>query len=404
MYDTIIIGARCAGAATALLLSQQGHKVLLVDRAAVGSDIPHGHFVHRGGTAKLQAWGVLDKLDCPLVTTVVMGMGEGEPLTGTDLYFGDVPFGVGPRRRVLDKLLVETAVAAGVELRDQVVVEDFRCDGDQIRGIQARDLRSGQRFREQAPMTIGVDGRHSRLARTVDAPMFETVPPLLCYYFSYWSGIDYGALEVHSKNQRVIFAFPTNDNLFAIFVAWPVAMFQQVRSDIESHYMAVLDRAPALAERARAGKREEPFYGTADLPNYFRKPYGPGWALVGDAGHHKDPYMALGVADAFRDAELVAEAVHEGLTGCQPFDAALANYETQRNELAMPLYRENIARASFAPPPPEVAQIRNALLANQDQADTNAFLSAALGLTPPESFFNPANVGRIMQKAAVVTA
>ncbi|MCA9955819.1 MAG: hypothetical protein KC434_13915, partial [Anaerolineales bacterium] len=243
-------------------------------------------------------------------------------------------------------------------------------------------------------------GRNSKLAQAVNAPTYETVPPVSCYYFSYWSGVPMEELQLHVGADFVIFAFPTNDNLLALFVAWPIERFAEVRRDIETAFMSVIDQVPTLAAQVRAGERVEKFYGTADLPNYFRKPYGPGWALVGDAGHHKDPFMALGIADALRDAELVAQAVHEGLVGKRPFAEALAEFEQKRNETSLPLYQENLARATFTPPPPEQRQIRQALVDNGNQADTNAFYKAVLGLAPPETFFNPENIGRILHQAA----
>ena len=165
--------------------------------------------------------------------------------------------------------------------------------------------------------------------------------------------------------------------------------------------MATLDQVPELAALVRAGRRTERFYGTADLPNFFRKPYGPGWALVGDAGHHKDPFLALGIADALRDAELVTQAVHEGLAGARSLEAALAEFELRRNETSIPLYRENLEKAKFSPPPPEVRQMQHALLVNSDQEDINHFFKVNLGLLPPESFFNPQNVDRILKNAAM---
>ncbi len=402
MYDVIVIGARCAGASTALLLARKGHKVLLIDRAVIPSDIPQGHFIYRGGTQRLHKWGILDQIEasgCPLVTKAVTTMG-GVALQGEDLYGDGVPFGCAPRRAVLDKILVDTAVAAGAELRDQCVVEEFLSDGDQITGIKGRDLRTGKRFNEVAHMIIGADGRHSRLAQTVHAPMYEEVPSVSCYYFSYWSGIQNDRLEVQIGKRQIIFAFPTNDNLLAVFIGRPIEQFHAIRSDIEGHFMQTLDLAPELAAQLRDGKREERFYGTADLPNFFRKPYGAGWALVGDAGHHKDPYMALGIADALRDAELVADAVHEGLSGTRPLADALAAYEQKRNESSRPLYYENLSRARFTPPPLEFMQVRTAVHQNQNQADINHFTQANLGLVPMKSFFNPENVGRIMAETA----
>jgi flavin-dependent dehydrogenase len=117
--------------------------------------------------------------------------------------------------------------------------------------------------------------------------------------------------------------------------------------------------------RVRAGKREERWYGTADLPNFFRRPYGPGWALVGDAGFHKDPILAQGISDAFRDAELLANAIDAGFAGQAPLEEALRDYEQRRNDVALPGYEQNCAAASFMPPPPAIMAQRAATRAAQ---------------------------------------
>jgi flavin-dependent dehydrogenase len=101
----------------------------------------------------------------------------------------------------------------------------------------------------------------------------------------------------------------------------------------------MMDRVPEIAAKVKAGKREEPYLGTADQPNYFRQPYGPGWALVGDAGYHRDFITGLGINDAFRDTELLVEAVDEGFSGKRPMEEAMADYEAKRNDFALPLYR-----------------------------------------------------------------
>jgi 2-polyprenyl-6-methoxyphenol hydroxylase-like FAD-dependent oxidoreductase len=158
--------------------------------------------------------------------------------------------------------------------------------------------------------------------------------------------------------------------------------------------MQALDLVPSLAERVHGGKRSERFVGTGDLPFFFRKPYGPGWALVGDAGYHKDPLTAQGSADAFRDAELLAEAVDAGLSGGRPLEAALADYERQRNEAALPLYEFTYQLAGLQPPPPEMQQLFGALRHNQEQTDR--FFGIIAGTTPLHEFFGPENLGRIM--------
>jgi flavin-dependent dehydrogenase len=205
-------------------------------------------------------------------------------------------------------------------------------------------------------------------------------------------------LEIHARADRVIFAFPTNDGLFAVFVAWPIAEQRVVQADLGPQFMAAVDLVPHLAERVRGGRQEERFYGATNLPNFLRTPSGPGWALVGDAGCHKDPYLALGICDAFRDAELLADAVDAGLSGRQPLDVALADYERQRNEVTLPDYRMNLGLAQFAPPSPEMVHLHAALQGNQEEIDR--YMMVNEGLTPPEEFFNPENLRRIMAAAA----
>ncbi|HKE18719.1 MAG TPA: hypothetical protein VKB80_27770, partial [Kofleriaceae bacterium] len=210
-------------------------------------------------------------------------------------------------------------------------------------------------------------------------------------------GVPGRAIEIYTRRRRVIFAFPTSDGLFAVFVAWPAEELAAVRSDIETQLLAAVDEVPELAERVRGGRREERFRGATDLPNFLRRPYGPGWALVGDAGCHKDPFLALGCCDAFRDAELVTDALDAALSGRQPFDEAMAGYEERRNAATMADYRENLEFARFGAPPAEQVRLMAALRGNQEA--TNQLFLAREGMIPPESFFNPENLGRLMAAA-----
>jgi flavin-dependent dehydrogenase len=404
MYDAIVVGARCAGASTAMLLARKGFKVLLVDRARFPSDIPHGHFLHREGPRRLKRWGLLDKVvasNCPPVTTCISDFGDF-PLVAENLVLDGVAWGYGPRRRVFDKILADAAVAAGVELREGFTVERFFGDGEAISGICARESAGGSRVTERARMTIGADGRNSLLARTVDAPRYREAPAVLCYYFSYWSGVPCDGLEMYLRDRRMIFTFPTNDGQLAAFVGFPVEEFHRVRGDIPREFMQAIDLVPGLGERLRDGAREERFYGIRDLPNFFRRPYGPGWALVGDAGHHKDPFLALGMSDALRDAELLSEAIADGLSGSRPLDAALADYERRRNAATFEIYEENLRSAQFTPPPPELNRLRFALRGNPE--DTTRFWMARVGMIPSTDFFNPENLQRILARANLAGA
>jgi flavin-dependent dehydrogenase len=399
MYDVIIVGGRCAGAPLARLLAGGGAKVLLVDRATFPSDIPHGHFIHCQGPRRLKRWGLLDRVAavCPPISEQLVDLGDF-PLVSYDIALDGVAWGYGPRRRLLDKILLDAAMESGVEVREAVTVDEYLFDGDAVIGIRGRSS-SGGAVQETATLTVGADGRNSRLARAVRAPVYEDGPPLTCYYFSYWSGARTHPFELYQRTsaRRVIFAFKTSEDLFAVFVGAPLEELSDIRSDIEGHFMRAIDSVPEFSERLRAGTREERFYGSSDLPNFYRKPYGPGWALVGDAGCHKDPFMALGIADALRDADLLAAAILEGLGGRRPLQEALADYERVRNESSAVEYRQNLSAARFDPIPTEMLKIREAVRSNPPEATRLSMARA--GMIDPREFFNPATLQRLTGSA-----
>jgi flavin-dependent dehydrogenase len=400
MYDVIIVGARCAGSPLAMLLAKQGARVLLVDRATFPRDIPHGHFIHKHGPRRLRDWGVLEKVAArtPAVTNMIFDIGDF-PLLARNLVEDGVAWGYGPRRTTLDKILVDAAVDSGAELREGFTVDDyvFNDDGNVV-GIRGRG-QNGREVVERSTITIGADGRNSKLARTVQAPVYNYVPPILCYYFSYWSGVEAEDFELYVRDERqvVIFAFKTENDLFVIFVGVPMKELPQVRGDIEGNFMRALEIVPQFAERVQAGHREERFYGASDLPNFYRKPYGPGWALVGDAGLHKDPFLAIGICDALRDVELLANAIREGLAGERTMLEALARYERLRNDASALDYEENLAAARFTPPRPELLAIRAAVRNSPEEA--TRLIKARQGMIDRDGFFNPQNMQRLLGTA-----
>jgi flavin-dependent dehydrogenase len=356
-----------------MLLARRGYKVVVVDRAVFPSDSAKGHFIRSEGIAQLCRWGLLAKLqasDCPPVQKMTVDMGDF-PLTGyRPRRDGNAEF--GPRRYVLDKILVDAAVEAGAELRDGFSVLELVTDGDRVTGIRGRS-RHGTTVTERAPIVIGADGHHSMVAKTMGAASYNERPVLTCGYWSYWSGVHCDGMEMYLRDRpALLLAFPTNNGLTCVATQVPVANFQAFRSNIHDSFFSTLELVPDLAERVRAGNQEERFRGTADLSNFFRKPYGPGWALVGDAGYHKDPFTALGISDAFRDAELLAEAIDDGFSGRKPLDCALSHYEYKRNEAAIPGYEMTYAMASFTPMPQDLFRLR--ALARGDQAATDRLI------------------------------
>lgn len=395
MYDAIIVGARCAGASTALLLARKGYRVLLLDRAIFPSDTMSGHMIHLQGVARLKRWGLGDRLhelDTPPIRQILFDFGNGT-LRGEAPAIDNTTEGISPRRYLIDKMLVDAAVAAGVELREEFSVEELLFDGDAVVGVQGR-TRQGTIVTEYAHIVIGADGISSKIARLVDAPSYLTVDALTCNYYSYWSGVETEGMEMYARDGRFITAVPTNDDLTIVNVLWPQHQFHNFRSDVEENFLHTLDLAPGLAERVRAGRRVERFTGTAHTQNFLKRPYGPGWALVGDAGFHKDPITAQGMTDAFRDAELLATAINEGLSEGWLMEDALTGYEQRRNEAALPMYQFTCDLARLAPPTTEMRQLLTELLGNQE--DTNRFFGTLAGTVSLDEFFAPGNVERMV--------
>jgi 2-polyprenyl-6-methoxyphenol hydroxylase-like FAD-dependent oxidoreductase len=393
-YDVIVVGARCAGSPTAMLLARKGYDVLLLDRATFPSDTISTHLIHPPGVAALRRWGLLERLiatGCPAIEQYAFDMGPfviaGSP--GTE----ESPVAYAPRRTVLDTLLVEAASEAGVEVRTAFTVDDMIIEHGSVTGIRGHH-RGGTPVTERARVVVGADGLHSLVARAVAAEQYNERPPLEASYYSYWSGLPMnGAFEAYDRDDRIWAAWPTNDDLTLVIVGWPIAQFDANKTDIEGHYLRAFERAPAFHERILAARREERFLGAA-VPNFFRKPFGPGWALVGDAGYNKDFMTAQGITDGFRDAQLCAAALDEALSGARPFDVAMEAYQSTRDEHVLPMYEFTCQFASFTPPTPEMQQLFAAVHGHQQAMD--GFARVIGGVTSPAEFFSPDNVGRIL--------
>jgi len=359
MYDAIIVGARCAGAPTAMLLARAGQRVLLLEKAPRGADTLSTHYIHQSGVKYLADWGLLDRLaatGCPPIRKYTFDVGQ-LVLTGSPPAIGVVDAAYSPRRYVLDELLVEAAEEAGVEVRHGVTVRDI-------------DAESGRAAGERGRIIIGADGRNSIVARAAGAQLYNVRPTLTCAYYTYWTGVELDGVELYPRPGRMIVASPTHDGRVVTIVLWPQAEFAAVRTDIEGSFHAALALAPGLAERLRGGAQAERFRGTRLLPNHYRHASGPGWALVGDAGYHKDPILALGISDAFRDADLLARAI---------VDDDLESYGPRRDELSAHGFESTVQFAHLQPPPPEMLEPLRG-----DQAATDRFFGVIAGTVEPE--------------------
>jgi hypothetical protein len=262
-----VVGARCAGAPTAMLLGRKGYRVLLVDRDIFPSDHMSTHWIHQPGVARLERWGLRERLaatGCPPITSINMDLGPFA-LRGTPPA-GDVAEAYCPRRTVLDKLLVDAAVESGVELREQFSVQNLVWDGDRVSGITGRSA-IGTTVTEQARIVIGADGVHSLVARQVEAPTYNTKPTFACAYYSYWSGVPLDGVEFYPRQHRGFGVLPTHHGLTAIIVGWPHDEFHTYRADIERNFLKTLELAPAFAERVRRRR-----WGGSWVPQHKPRP------------------------------------------------------------------------------------------------------------------------------------
>jgi len=394
VYDVIIVGARVAGSATAMLLARRGLNVLVLDRATFPSDTLSTHQVQVPGVARLARWGVLDQIlaaGTPATRSVRFDQGEAV-ITGRFPEYDGADFMCSPRRTLLDKVLVDAARAAGAEVRENFTVDELLQDNETVTGVRGRE-KGAPVVTEQGRLVIGADGKHSLVAGAVRARAYRAKPPQSLAFYTYWEGVPVTGGAMYGRPGCALGAWPTNDGLLMTYLAWPIARFSEFRQDVEGNFLRTLD-AVGLGERFRAGRRAERFRGTPDLPSYFRQPYGPGWALVGDAGLLLDPMTGQGIGHAFRDAELLADAVADGLGGIRPLDQALGQYHRARDKAARPMYDFTARIAALNPPAPAEIALFQAL--SQRQEDSDAFFGALTGSVPMREFMSPKNIIRLV--------
>lgn len=376
MYDVIIVGARCAGAATAMLLARAGRRVLLVERTAFPSDILSTLYIHQRGAAYLSRWGLLDRVAavCPALDRVSYRI-AGVRLEGCSRPVDGVAAAYAPRRYSLDALLVEAAVAAGAEFRDRCRVENLLHDGDRVVGVRMRS-RSGGTADEHARLVVGADGMRSTVADRAGAALLVHDPPKTCVYYTFWKDAT-DHFELYEAPGRWVGAVPTNDGLTLVQAYFPQEEFPAVRADPAAAYEeSVRTVAPDLHERMLAGGPAGRLYGTGDQRNFFRTAAGPGWALVGDAGHHRDSITARGITHAFIQAQLLADLTADALDDEPGLAAALERFARDRFEALIGDYRRTLATARLTVPQHRIRMLEEIAA---DPARVEEFFSAMGG-------------------------
>ncbi|MFK4148482.1 FAD-dependent oxidoreductase [Streptomyces sp. NPDC004065] len=388
MYDAIVVGARCAGASTALLLTRAGYRVLLLDRSAYGSDVLSTHLVHQPGVAALARWGLLDQVrasGCPPLTRTLYEVADIR-IEGCARGVAGQRAGLAPRRRVLDPLLVDAAVAAGAEFRDRCRVTGLLRDGTgRVVGVEGR--HGHRTFTERAHLVIGADGMRSTVARLTEAPYTVHDPRLTCAYYTYWPDVP-ADLELYERPGGWVAAVPTNDGATLVLAYFPQSRFEEVRTDARRAYREqIRATAPALHERLLGRRPVERLHGTGDQQNFFRRASGPGWVLVGDAGHHKDSITARGISDAFQQVESLAGLLQGALDGGPArLDAALARFAEDRDARLAPGYEATLGVARLDPHEQRLSLLR----AVQSDAELTAvYLDMVAGIVSADALWTP---------------
>jgi 2-polyprenyl-6-methoxyphenol hydroxylase-like FAD-dependent oxidoreductase len=373
-HDVVVVGARAAGAATALLLARHGYDVALVDRDIFPSDALSTHQIARPGVVQLRRWGLLDAVlasGAPAIRQITFS-GAGEPVTRAVKHSAGVDVLVAPRRYILDTLVVEAAAAAGADLRLGVTVDGVRYDdAGWAVGVYGHD-RSGAPVDIAARFVVGADGLRSRVACAAGAEVIEDRGAPGAAQYAYFAGLPWQGIELIVADRALTGVFPTHHGEACVWICSPTADAHEARRNAASRedaFAAFLHRtAPELAARLRTGRRTSPVAGMLRTPNYLRTAHGPGWALVGDAGYHRDALTGHGLSDAYRDAELLATALHQALGGDLDPETALAGYQRRRDRALREVFDLTVALAGYPPVPEFVLLQKKLALALEDEA------------------------------------
>jgi flavin-dependent dehydrogenase len=405
-YDAIIVGARVAGTATAALLAQQGARVLLVDRATFPAPTVSCPVFFGNSLASFERIGVLDAVEAigaPRITHYGNRSPSADLVTRLPTSHGR-NYAYAIRRDVLDNaVLRRVAERPGVSLREGFAVSGLLWGAGQVAGVRGRQ-GGGPEETIYARAVIGADGKRSLVARLVEAPMYRSLPGASCIFYAYYRnfapiGEPSAIVYANAERTRGALVFDADAGLTVVAVGLPAGEFAAARKDAEGALERIWRSFPELAARGRGAERATPVMGQGPVPSYYRQPFGPGWALVGDAGHYIDPITGQGINNALRSAELFAQAWvrAQGRAGWQ---RAMGGFQRARDAETLPMY--NLTRTASQLGEGGAASFGMALTAafgqvvarNPDIA--SSYVGIFNGATTIPEFFHPLNIARIL--------
>lgn len=387
MYDVIVVGARVAGSPTAMLLARAGYRVLMVERSAFPKETLSTLYIHQPGIALLSKWGVLPDVvatGCPPLDRAAYTY-AGVRIEGSSWPVEGQQASYAPRRFLLDTILTKAAVDAGVEFRDNCSVTDVVLEDDRVVGVRLKPSE-GSEVVERARLVVGADGMRSTVAAKVKAPYEIEDPTLTCCYYSYWEGLP-TRFRLYQSRGSWVGTVPTNDGATLVAAYFPQARFAEVKGDgLAALLDTVRHTAPEVRAEMDAGTQVERLFGTGNQLNFFRRAAGPGWALVGDASHHKDSITARGITDAFIQAQLLVDRIGDTLQDPDRLRKSLDEFAAQRTETLIPDYKSTLKTAELNPPGHHLDLLRAAATSGEL---SDRYFSALSGACPVNEFLTP---------------
>jgi flavin-dependent dehydrogenase len=337
-YDVLVVGARCAGSSLATPLARSGLRVCLVDRAHFPSDTPSTHFIQPIGVRVLERLGVLERLLelAPPVDAIRLRFGELTVEEAGGVRRLGAP-GICVRRQTLDAVLLEAAANAGADVRTGTpVVQLVEADGRVI-GV------STARGEIRARLVVGADGATSTVASLVGAREYDVTQPTRMFLWGYFDGARLpagpAAIWLGKIGATGYLGCPTDGGLYMAGVTIDYDKRREVLADRDRCFRERLSSWPELNDIVRDADLVAPLRAMTKWRGFLRESAGPGWALVGDAGHFKDPTPGQGIADALRQSSRLADVIVAALPrGSARLDAALREWWLWRDKDAWDMY------------------------------------------------------------------
>lgn len=336
-FDVVVVGARCAGAPLATLLARSGLDVALVEQATFPRDTLSTHVYETDGIEFLERLGVIGRLletGAPFINRADLRAGHFRVAIDWPRRPGDRGGVMSVRRFLLDPILVDAAEEAGANVRMSTKVTGLVRQGGRVAGVRVSEGGSESELR--ARLVVGADGRNSTVAGLAGSRKYNVTPNRRAFYWSFFEDADFGTeptFVFHRWSDRGVLACPADSGLYQVLVSPELPELGSFRSKLEEHYMDHARSCEPVADAIAGARRVGKLFGIVRWLGFFREASGPGWVLVGDAGHFKDPTPGRGIADAFRQVDALAPAIVAGLDGSGGgIDLTLSRWGKWRDE------------------------------------------------------------------------